>query len=123
VTVTVYFDGDPAQDFVRLQQGRPVDSAHLFSLKVQQQMLGDAAVQAGFQVARLLHKQEGSPLRNLLRFDSRVRLPLPVSTVCSTGASDLGTSLVGLGRIGLMGEEGKEPECDERQLYIPPDDD
>ncbi len=35
VTVTVYFDGNPAQDFVHLQQGRAVDAAHILSMKVQ----------------------------------------------------------------------------------------
>jgi hypothetical protein len=110
VTVTVYFDGDPAQDFVRLQQGRSVDSAHMLSLKLYQTMLGDPAVQMGFEVAKLLHKQEGSPIHHQVRFDSRGELPLPVSTVCSTGASDLGTSLIGLARVGRMGEKAREPD-------------
>jgi hypothetical protein len=110
VTVTVYFDGDPAWDFIRLQQGRAVDTTHLLSLKVYQKVLGDPAVQTGFQVAKLLHKQEGSPIHHQVRFDSRGDLPLPVSTVCSKGASDIGTSLVGLARVGLMGEKVKEPD-------------
>jgi hypothetical protein len=60
-------------------------------------------------VARLLHKQEGSPVRDQVRFDSRGKLPLPISTLCSSGASDIGTSLVGLARIGQMGEKAKDP--------------
>ena len=110
VTVTVYFDGEPAQDFVRLQQGRAVDAAHMLSLKVQQKLLKDQAVRTAFDVARLLHKQEGSPVRDMVRFDSRGKLPLPVSTLCSAGASDSGTSLTGLARIGQMGEKAKEPD-------------
>jgi hypothetical protein len=108
LTVTVYFDGDAAWDFIRLQKGRAVDSTHLLSLKVHQKMLNDKAVHTGFQVARLLHKQEGSPIHHQVRFDSRGELPLPVSTVCSSGSSDIGTSLVGLARVGLMGEKAKE---------------
>jgi hypothetical protein len=108
VTVTVYFDGNPAEDFVRLQQGRPVDAAHLLSLKVQHKVLDNPAVRVAFEVAKVLHKQKDSPLHSLVRFDSRGKLPLPVSTICSTGSSDIGTSLVGLARVGQMGDNPKE---------------
>src|SRR5262249_3616662 len=37
----------------------------------------------------------------LIRFDSRGLTALPVSTLCAKGASDLGTSLVGLAKVGL----------------------
>ena len=109
MTVTIYFDGDPAQDFVRLQQGRAVDASHLLALRVRHKLLKDAAVQAALEVARLLHTQEGSPVRQLVRLDSRGGLPLPVSALCSRGASDIGTSLVGLARVSQTAEQGKEP--------------
>jgi hypothetical protein len=109
VTVTVYIDGDPAQDFVRLQQGRAVDASHMLSLKFQQKLLDGQGIRTAFEVARLLHKDKGSPVGGLVRFDSRGELPLPVSSLCSAGASDIGTSLVGLARIGQTGENAKEP--------------
>jgi hypothetical protein len=107
VTVTVYFDGEPAQDFVRLQHGRPVDRAHIFSMEARQNLL-DARGQLSHEIARQLNKQAGSPVLNAVRFDSRGTLSLPVSTICSTGKSNLGTSLVGLAGVGLA--FGKDAE-------------
>src|SRR5262249_15115626 len=38
---------------------------------------------------------------NTIRFDSRGVQTLPISTLCSAGASDIATSLVGLARVGV----------------------
>jgi hypothetical protein len=103
VTVTVYFDGNPARDFVALQMGKAVDASHLFSLSVQEKMATDPDLATARDVARQLHKQEGSPFQNCIRFDSRGSLPLPLKTLCATGASDLGVSLVGLAKVGRLG--------------------
>lgn len=101
VTVTLYFDGEPAEDFVRLQLGRPVDASHLLSLSVQQKLLADPAVKMGFDVARALQKKDESPFKSFIRFDSRGKLPLPINSLCSRGASDIATSLVGLSRVWI----------------------
>jgi hypothetical protein len=101
VTVVVYFDGDPQKDFVRLQAGKAVDATHLLSLRIVQRMEVDPAVKTAFETAKLLHKLEGSPFRDQVRFDSRGRLPLPINTLCARGSSDIATSLVGLARVGL----------------------
>jgi hypothetical protein len=101
VTVTIYFDGEPAQDFVRLQQGRAVDATHMLGIRIQHQMLEQPALRLSFDAAKVLHTQDGSPFQNSVRFDSRGKLPLPFSTLCSAGSSDIGTSLVGLARVGL----------------------
>src|SRR5947207_1184495 len=39
VTAIVHLDGQPQQDFVKLQLGRAVDPSHLLSLKLQNQLL------------------------------------------------------------------------------------
>lgn len=104
VTITLYFDGDAGVDFVNLQQGRPVDAAHMLSLKVQQKLLDDPSFRLSFDIAKVLNKQNGSPFQNTIRFDSRGDASLPISTLCSKGSSDLGTSLVGLAKVGLAGE-------------------
>jgi hypothetical protein len=101
VTVVVYFDGDPQKDFVRLQAGKAVDATHLLSLRIAQRMEADPAVKLAFETAKLLAKQDGSPFLNLVRFDSRGKLPLPINTLCARGSSDIATSLVGLARVGL----------------------
>lgn len=102
VTFTVFLDGDAQRDFVNLQMGRPVDAAHMLSLKVQQRLVDDPAQKQAFDLAKVLHKQEGSPFCGIIRFDSRGVAPLPVSTVCAPRASDLGTSLVGLAKTGAV---------------------
>ncbi|MFO0964619.1 MAG: hypothetical protein U0793_03400 [Gemmataceae bacterium] len=98
VTATIYLDGDPQHDFINLQAGREVDKTHMMALSVQNGRLGDD-FKLAFEIARELHKQEGSPLQRQLRFDSRGISRLPVSTFCAKG-SDLSTSLLGLVRVG-----------------------
>lgn len=105
ITVTLYFDGDAKRDFVNLQAGRPVDAAHMFSLKVQQKVLSDPEFKLAFDTATILGKSDKSPFKNLIRFDSRGDAPLPISTLCGKGASDLATSLIGLAKVGLAAEK------------------
>jgi hypothetical protein len=106
-TITIYIDGDAQCDFVRLQACRPVDASHMFSLKIQNKLV-EPPFRLAFETAKLLHKTEGSPFVGSIRFDSRGAAPLPISTLCSKGASDLGTSLVGLAKVGLSGEKAKD---------------
>src|SRR5262249_13049792 len=81
----------------------------MFSLSVQQGVFDDPAVRLALEVAQLLARHKHSPFSRMVRFDSKQvakgsRLkPLPVSTICAQGASDVGTSLVGLARVGLAG--------------------
>jgi hypothetical protein len=101
ITFTIHLDGDTQKDFVNLQSGRVVDRSHLFSLKVQQKAFADPAFQLAIDVARSLHRRNDSPFRNLIRFDSRGDMGMPINTLCAKGASDLATSLVGLAKVGL----------------------
>lgn len=110
VTVTVYFDGDPQKDFLNLQLGRPVDAAQMLSMKLQHRMADEPELKLAFEVAKVLAKQPGSPYANSIRFDSRGSAALPISTLCSRGKSDLGTSLVGLGSVGMSADGDKSPE-------------
>jgi hypothetical protein len=102
ITFTLYLDGDPQKDFVNLQAGRTVDSAQMFSLRVQQ--AGDDPCKLAFEVAKKLHNKNESPFKNTIRFDSRGPMPLPVSNLCGKGGSDLATSLVGLAKVSLAAE-------------------
>lgn len=111
IGIRVYFDGDPQRDFVNLQAGRPVDRSHMLSLRIQKGML-DSGYKTAFGVAKLLHKQEGSPFQNLIRFDSKEQNKdsllklVPISTFLAKASSDLATSLVGLAKVG----EGKDQQ-------------
>lgn len=98
VTITIYFDGNPQQDFINLQAGRTPDAAHMLSLKMRSD--ADPVMKLAFDTACVLHQTQGG-FQNQIRFDSRGTLPLPISTLCSKGSSDIGTSLIGLARIAL----------------------
>jgi hypothetical protein len=103
IEVTVHVDGDTQRDFLNLQKGRPVDGAHMLSLKVQQRLVPqkDYADQKLAQdVAKVLNASPESPLNKMVRFDTRGYGPLPVTTLCAKGASELAVSLVGLARVG-----------------------
>lgn len=101
VTITIYFDGNPQQDFINLQAGKPVDASHMLSLKMQHTGVDNPAVKLAFDVAKMLHKTEGSPVHNSVRFDSRGKLPMPINSLCARSGSDLSSSLVGLAKVGL----------------------
>lgn len=104
ITVQIALDGNPASDFVNLQASRAVDKAHMLALRIHQDET-DPAAQMAFRAARQLHNHEESPFRDMVRFDSRGTLPLPVTTLCSRGASDIATSLVGLSRVAIHFEK------------------
>lgn len=98
INVVLYLDGDPQTDFVNLQAGKSVDAAHLGALK---NLKGQTPVtnQLAFDAAAILHETIDSPYFHQIRFDSRGVLPLPFTSLCSRGSSDLATSLVGLGKF------------------------
>jgi hypothetical protein len=105
IGVRIFFDGDPQQDFLALQQGRTVDAAHLLSMKIQKGVTqGDTPYKLAFDAANHLNKHMG-PFHGLIRFDSQdekgaLVKRLPISTLCTRAASDLSTSLVGLAKVG-----------------------
>lgn len=113
ITAMILLNGDPQDDFINPQKGKKVDSAHLFSMKVQWLKAGDknaVALKMAVDVARLLHNSKQSPLHNMIRFDTKGLAPLPISSLCSKESSDLGTSLLGLARVGLEAGKPKSAE-------------
>jgi len=100
ISATLHIDGDTQWDFVNLQQGRPVDRAHMLSLNIQQKRYDDPSYKLAFETAKTLAKDEESPYFGQIRFDSRGIAPLPLSTLVAKGSSDIGTSLLGLARVG-----------------------
>jgi hypothetical protein len=105
IPVILHLDGDPQTDFTRLQLGLSVDSTHMLSLRGRKGELGDE-VKSALGIAVELNNCENGPFEGLIRLDSKpvpsgsVLKPIPLSTLCARGASDLATSLVGLARIG-----------------------
>jgi hypothetical protein len=100
VDVKVMLDGSPKADFLRLQMGKPVDKAHLFSLRVKAECPGPDHDLA-WKVAKELLTRQDSPFFNLIRMDSRAGTGLAVNTLCAGGTTDLSTSLLGLSRLCL----------------------
>jgi hypothetical protein len=107
VDVKLMLNGDARADFLNHQKGKAVDKAHLFSLSVRAQ---DAPKDQEFawQVARLLLTGQESPFHNSIRLDSKAMQGIPVSTLCASGSTDQGTSLVGLAKLALA--NGRSPE-------------
>jgi hypothetical protein len=113
VTVTVYMDGSSQRDFVTLQAGKKIDGSHLFAIKVRQGMFDGPNkdhVKLAVDIARELDKREGSPYQKQIRFDSKGLQPLQVKSLCDMGAGGLGTSLVGLAKVGAL--SGRRPKPD-----------
>lgn len=109
VTVLILLDGDTQLDFLNLQKGRPVDTSHMLALKMRQGMYNGQLQQEmefAWKIARLLNTTKDCPFEKQIRFDSRGSLALPLSSLCSTAASNLATSLIGMARVCLY--EGKE---------------
>lgn len=98
ISILLNLDGNPAIDFVNLQASKAVDKAHMMVMRIFQDE-SDPSVKMAYSTARALHNAEGSPFRDQIKFDSRGNLALPITTLCSKGASDIGTSLIGLSRI------------------------
>lgn len=104
IPVVIHLDGQPQVDFINLQAGKPVEASHLLSLRVQQKMLPGKdmdAVTLAQQVAKALNADPASPFHKFVKFDARGCGPLPVTTLCARSASELGSSLVGLAKVGL----------------------
>ena len=99
IAITLYLNGDNQQDFVNLQRGASVDATHMLSLAIQQGKQ-DEHFERSFEVAKILNKVTGSPFYGQVRFDSAGVAPLPFSTLCAKGKSDIGTSLLGLSMVG-----------------------
>lgn len=101
ITFTLYLDGDTQRDFANLQMGRPVDKAHMLSLKLQK-LINDPDMHMAFDICRKLNEERGSPLEGTIRFDSHsdkdsVLKKMPISTLCSK--SDLSTSAIGWAKV------------------------
>lgn len=115
ITTIVLLDGDTQIDFVALQQGRPVDTAHMLSMRIRHGLFANAklpSIQKAFEVAKILNKEDDGPYEKTIRFDSTSAASsvLPVTTLCSQSASDIGTSLVGLARIANTVEPNKDED-------------
>lgn len=110
ITLRVYIDGDTQSDFINLNQGKAVDSTHLFSLRMRQGLIpgnNPEAIKKAVGAAKALHTNSRSPFHQAIRFDDKSLAPIPVMTVCARGSSDLATSLVG---TAMAAPEGADAE-------------
>lgn len=113
IEAMVHLNGNTQEDFINLQAGKAVDAAHMLSLRIARKMTAEkdaASLGLAWKVAKLLHQNAAEPFTKQIRFDSKGMAPLPISTMCAKGASDLGVSLVGLAKIGLSQSEPKTAE-------------
>lgn len=114
VTAMVLIDGNPQKDFLNLQIGKAVDGSHMLCLRTQTKSLPDkhqSLVKLAIDVAKKLNTDVDSPFVKQIRFDTGSMAPLPISSLCAKGASDLGTSLVGLAKLLIEYEvEDKKSE-------------
>ncbi len=99
ISTTVYLDGDPQSDFVNLQLGRNVDTSHLLTMRIRRSMGSTPELAMALEIAKAIASAETGPYVGQIRFDSRGKMPLPLSTLCTRGSSDLSTSLVGLAKV------------------------
>lgn len=104
VTVMLMLDGDTKRDFLALQIGKTVDPSHMLVLKTVTKQLGEKHqdnVRLAIDFAKILNGDLNSPLAKQIRFDTSSVAPIPISAICSKGASDLGSSLVGAAKLCL----------------------
>lgn len=113
ITAMLLLNGNTQDDFVNLQKGKAVDAAHMLSLKIARKMTSEKdqnALELAFEIAKALNTANQGSFYRQIRFDSKGMAPLPLSSLCSKGASDLGTSLTGLAKVGLAFEKPKSAE-------------
>lgn len=112
ITATVLLNGSTQDDFLNLQKGKSVDAAHMLSLTVSRSTDEDKdgpVLRLAFAIAKLMHAVPKNPFHRQIRFDS-TGTALPISTLCSKWSSDLGTSLVGLAKVGMAFTPNKQPD-------------
>lgn len=105
IPVIVYLDGDPKKDFVNLQLGRAVDSAHMFSMQVQEKLFDPSKqelAEFALELAKELDASKDSPFYHQIKFDSRRLSGLPIASLCQKGSSDIATSFIGLSKVALQ---------------------
>lgn len=111
IEAILLLNGNTQDDFINLQRGKAVDQSHMLSLKIARGVASDKPhLKMASNIAKVLNGLQGSPFYRQIRFDSRGMAPLPLSTLCPKGASDLATSLSGLAKVGLSFGKEKNAE-------------
>jgi hypothetical protein len=103
ITLVLYLDGEPQIDFIRLQQGRPVDATLLFSLTVNNDGFDDPAYCTARDIAHELNSDPSGIFCGIIRMDARKTArnsKINLASLAARGPSDMATSLIGLARMG-----------------------
>jgi hypothetical protein len=112
-------DGNPAEDFVYVNDGKTVSRDHILSMKAAVGLVDKKTnedVVLATKIAQLLHNENDSFCTNLIQFDtqSRERLPLSLNALCTTSAPKLPYSLAGSAKIAK--QAGKTAEWVKDQI-------
>jgi len=109
----MYLDGDKKQDFLALQEGMPVNKSHIMSMKITNGLMDknhSEFYKMALETAKILHSNNNSPFKNLIRFDSKPGklYSLAITTLATKKATDLIFSLYGSAKIAI--QYGKDAE-------------
>lgn len=101
ISFKLYLDGEPLQDFGRLQEGRAVDKTLLLSIALAtDEFKDDASYSVAKEIATVLNGSRESEFMGRIRFDTTTDKKLTLKTLTADGSGDLSTSLIGLARVG-----------------------
>lgn len=116
VPVILHLNGRLMNDFINLQQGKPIDASQLFTIKASGEGANDDERLAVGTAKVMSMRAEDGPFFQTIRFDTRHEpkdRPLGVKSLCSLGASDVSTSLLGLARVYIA----SHPDVDLHKLW------
>jgi len=102
----MYLDGDTREFFLALQDGLPVNKAHMFSLRTQNDFFDNKVkgfYQLGNDAAKILHNDSYSCFGEQIRFDSSsTKYRLSIVTLMTKKETDLIFSLYGGAKIAIQ---------------------
>lgn len=102
----MYLDGDTREFFLALQEGLPVNKAHIFSLRTQNDFFDKKVkgfYQLGNEAAKILHADTHSCFGEQIRFDSSsTKYRLSIVTLMTRKETDLIFSLYGGAKIATQ---------------------
>lgn len=119
VPVLLYLDGKRTKtDFQNLQKGMPVPKNHRTIMEIRNKPKNqltdkDIALSQAFNLARLLHTNEQSPLYGNIQLGStKTKNMIPFTSLAVTNPTDSLTSLTGLVRIAMLFPAVKKDDAD-----------
>jgi len=101
--LTILLDGNPKEDFVRLQMGKNIDASHLIMVKTQTNLFDSEHKDLygkAISLAKLLDNDNTNCFSDSIRFDTKqIKKSIPISSLLPSGKSELCFSLLGSVRL------------------------